>query len=62
MENDKFDSQTHDNFVFDWLPVSSAVCRFGSERYPDNYMNFVYSRIKFHEGYYGIEKFFSQKH
>ena len=36
MENDKFDSQRHDSFVFDWLPVSTAVCRLGSERYSDN--------------------------
>ena len=47
MENDKFDSQRHDNSVFDWLPVSSAVCRLGSERYTDNYMNFDFSKTIF---------------
>ena len=36
MENDKFGSQTHDNSAFFWLPMSSAVCRLGSERYLDN--------------------------
>ena len=62
MENDKFDSQRHDNSVFDWLPVSSAVCRLGSERYPDKHMNFDFSRNNFHEGYYGKGNFFSQTH
>ena len=31
----KVDSQTHDNAIFDRLPVSNAVCKIGSEKYPD---------------------------
>ena len=29
----KFDSQTHDNAIFDRLPFSNAVCKIGSEKY-----------------------------
>ena len=61
MVNDKFDSQRHDNFVFDWLPMSSAVCRLRSERYPDNFINFDNSGNIFQESYHGIENF-SFKH
>ena len=42
MENDKC--------VFDWLPVSPAVCALGSGRYLDIYTNFEYSRKLFLEG------------
>ena len=38
MQYGKFDSQGHDNSVFDWLPITSAVCRLESDR--DKYMNF----------------------
>ena len=58
MKNDNLDSQRHDNSVFDRLPVSSAVCRLGSEKYPVNYLNFDCSRTNFQEGFYGIEIFF----
>ena len=34
MADEKFDSQLQDNSVFDWLPISQAVCRLGSDRYP----------------------------
>ena len=31
---DKIDSQTHDNAMFNCLPISNAVCKIGSEEYP----------------------------
>ena len=58
MESDKYDEQTRDNSASDWLPVSFAVCRLGSGRYPDNYKIFDYPKTNFHECYYGIENFF----
>ena len=58
MKDEKFDSQLHDNSVFDWLPISQAVCRLGSDRYPNDYINLDYSRNNFHEAYYQIENFF----
>ena len=58
MEDVRFDSQLHDNSVFDWLPISQAVCRLGSDRYPTDYINLDYSRTNFHEAYYQIENFF----
>ena len=59
MADEKFDSQLHDNNnIFDWLPISQAVCRIGSERYPGNYINLNYPRNNFHEAYYQIENFF----
>ena len=32
----KIDSQTHDNVTFDRLSMSNAVCKIGSEKYPDD--------------------------
>ena len=58
MADNKFDSQLHDNSVFDWLPISQAVCRIGSEKYPGDYINLNYPRNNFHEAYYQIENFF----
>ena len=47
----KTDSQTHNNATFDRLPLSNAVCKIGSEKYPvdgiecnydrDNYVKFI---------------------
>ena len=39
-------------------PLSQAVCRLGSDRYPNDYINLDYSRNNFHEAYYQIENFF----
>ena len=58
MADEKFDSQLEDNSVFDWLPISQAVCRIGSDRYPNDYINLDYPRNNFHEAYYQIENFF----
>ena len=58
MDIDKFDKQTRDGSIFDWLTVSSAVCTFGSDIYADNYIIFDYARITFHEDFYGKENFF----
>ena len=49
MANDKINVQTRGNTAFDWLPVSSAVCKLGRDRYPGNYLNFDYHRSNFHE-------------
>ena len=35
MADEKFDNQKQDNSVFDWLLISQAVCRLGSDRYPN---------------------------
>ena len=54
MVGDKIDEQTRDNFISDWLPVSSAVCRLGSDRTSDKDMKFDYPRKTFPETFYGI--------
>ena len=33
VKSDKFDEKSPHDSVFDWLPVSSAVCGLGSDRY-----------------------------
>ena len=43
----KIDSQTHDNSVFDRLPISSAVCKIGSEKYPNDGIECDYDRDKY---------------
>ena len=40
----KIDSQVHDNAVFDRLPISNAVCKIGSEKYPDDGIECDYDR------------------
>ena len=43
----KTDSQTHDKAIFDRLPVSNAVCKIGSENYPDDGIECDYDRDKY---------------
>ena len=43
----KVDSQTHDNAIFDRLTVSNAVCKIGSEKYPDDGIECDYDRDKY---------------
>ena len=54
----KIDSQTHDNSVFDRLPISSAVCKIGSEKYPDDGIESDYDRDKYDQAYSEIENFY----
>ena len=53
----KLDSQTHDNAVFDRLPISNAVCKIGSEKYPDDGIECDYHRDKYDQVYSEIENF-----
>ena len=55
--SEKLVEQTCAFSSFDWLPLSSAVCRLGNVRYLDSYMKTDFSRTDFHDGYYGIENF-----
>ena len=57
----KIDSQTHDNAIFDRLPVSNAVCKIGSEKYPDDGIECDYDRDKYDQAYYEIENFYQLK-
>ena len=57
----KIDSQTHDNAIFDRLPVSNAVCKIGSEKYPYDGMECDYDRDKYDQAYSEIENFFLLK-
>ena len=47
----KIDSQTHDNAVFDRLPISNAVCKTGSGKYPDDGIECDYDRDKYDQAY-----------
>ena len=51
----KIDSQVHDNAVFDRLPISNAVCKIGSEKYPDDGIECDYNRDKYDQAYSEIE-------
>ena len=57
----KIDSQTHDNAVFDRLPISNAVCKIGSEKYPDDGIDCDYDRDKYDQAYIEIENFYHLK-
>ena len=53
----EIDSQTHDNATFDRLPISNAVCKIGSEKYPDDGIKCDYDRDKYDQAYSEIENF-----
>ena len=57
----KIDSQTHDNAVFVRLSVSNAVCKIGSEKYPDDGIECDYDRDKYDQAYSEIENFYQLK-
>ena len=57
----KIDSQTHDNAIFDRLPISNAVCKIGSEKYPDDGIECDYDRDKHDQAYSEIENFYLLK-
>ena len=57
----KIDSQTHDNAIFDRLPVSNAVCKIGSEKHPHDGIECDYNRDKFDQAYSEIENFYLLK-
>ena len=57
----KSDSQTHDNATFDRLSVSDAVCKIGSEKYPDDGIKCDYDRDKYDQAYSEIENFYHLK-
>ena len=54
----KIDSQVHDNAVFNRLPISNAVCKIGSEKYPDDGIECDYDRDKYDQAYSEIENFY----
>ena len=57
----KIDSQTHDNAVFDQIPISNAVSKIGSDKYPDDRIECDYDRDKHDEAYSEIEYFYQLK-
>ena len=57
----KIDSQTQDNAIFDRLPVSTAVCKIGSEKYPDDGIECDYDRDKYDQAYSEIKNFYLLK-
>ena len=57
----KIDSQTHDNATFDSFSVSNAVCKTGSEKYPDDRIECDYDRDKYDQAYSEIENFYHLK-
>ena len=54
----KIDSQTHDNARFDRLPISNAVRKIGSEKYPFDGIECDYDRDDYREAYQEIENFY----
>ena len=54
----KIDSQTHDNAIFDRLPISNAVRKIGSEKYPFDGIECDYDRDDYREAYQEIENFY----
>ena len=57
----KIDSQTHDNAILDRLPVSNAVRKIGSEKYPDDGIECDYNRDKYDQAYSEFENFYLLK-
>ena len=57
----KIDSQTHNNAVFGRLPISNAVCKIGSEKYPDDGIECDYNCDKYDQAYSEIENFYHSK-
>ena len=57
----KIDSQTHNNVIFDRLPISSGVCKIGSQKYPDDGIKCDYDRDKYDQAYHEIENFYLLK-
>ena len=57
----KIDSQTHNNATFDMLPISNAVCKIRSEKYPDDGIECDYDRDKYDQAYSEIENFYHLK-
>ena len=57
----KTDSRTHDNAIFDRLPISNAVCKIGSENYPVDGIECDYYRDNYREVYLEKENFFWSK-
>ena len=55
----KIDSQTNKNALFDRLPISNAVCKIGSEKYPDDGIEGDYDRDKYDQAYSEIENFYT---
>ena len=47
----KIDSQTHDNAIFDRLPISNAVCKIGSDKNPVDGIECDYKRDNYTEAY-----------
>ena len=54
----KIDSQTHDNAIFDRLPISNDVGKIGSENYPVDGLECDYDRDNYREAYQEIENFY----
>ena len=48
MHNYQNEERTHTESVFDWLAVSSAICRLQSDRYLDIFLNVDYPKNIFH--------------
>ena len=58
MRQNKFNSQTQNNSVFDTLPIIQAQTKIGSENFPENAILCNYNRYNYCEAYYEIENFF----
>ena len=57
----KIDSQTHDNAVFDQIPIGNAVCKIGSGKYPKDGIECDYDRDKYDQAYSEIENVYQLK-
>ena len=57
----KIDSKTHDNAIFDHLPISNAVCKIGSEKYSVDGIECDYDTDNYREAYQEIENFYQLK-
>ena len=54
----KIDSQIHKNATIDRLPISNAVCKIGSEKYPDDGIECDYDRDKYDQACSEIQNFY----
>ena len=55
---ERLQSQTQNNGVFDQLNITSAQCRIGTDRYPDQPYTLDYTRNKYNDAYEAVRNYY----
>ena len=57
-QRDRLNNQKLNNRIFETLPINSAHCKIGTEKYPDAVLKLLYGENKFRLGYGESVSFF----